>query len=81
MGWWMAVMYTILSIAFELSFIPGIRVWYDIKQNPARKVTEIGVEKPDDKPVDPTKPDDPTPPDGKDDIDNTTFFRDIVFDI
>jgi len=31
LGWTLAVWITILSILFEIAFLPGIRVWYDIK--------------------------------------------------
>jgi len=31
MGWWFAVMITFTSIFVEIAFLPGIRVWYDIK--------------------------------------------------
>lgn len=34
LGWVLAIMITVFTIMFELAFLPGIRVWYDLKQNP-----------------------------------------------
>ena len=34
LGWWLAVNMTLLSIFFEFAFLPGIRVWYELKTNP-----------------------------------------------
>ena len=31
LGWFLGVSMTILSIFFEFAFLPGIRVWYDLK--------------------------------------------------
>jgi len=31
LGWSMAVIITVLTIIFEFAFLPGIRVWYEIK--------------------------------------------------
>jgi len=31
LGWSMAVLITVLSIIFEFAFLPGIRVWYELK--------------------------------------------------
>ena len=33
LGWMFAVWVTILSIIFEFAFLPGIRVWYELKYN------------------------------------------------
>ncbi len=43
LGWFMAVWITILSIMFEFAFLPGIRVWYELK-NGDGLVTEEEVE-------------------------------------
>jgi len=34
LGWTLAVCITLFSILFELAFLPGIRIWYDYKENP-----------------------------------------------
>ena len=31
LGWTLAIMITAFSILFEIAFLPGIRVWYDLK--------------------------------------------------
>lgn len=31
MGWTFAVMFTLFSIFFEIAFLPGIRVWFDLQ--------------------------------------------------
>lgn len=37
MGWTFAVMFTLFSIFFEIAFLPGIRVWYDLQNLPPLK--------------------------------------------
>mmetsp|Transcript_10568 Transcript_10568/g.13060 ORF Transcript_10568/g.13060 Transcript_10568/m.13060 type:complete len:102 (+) Transcript_10568:288-593(+) len=34
LGWSLAVWITLLSIFFEFAFLPGIRIWYELKNNP-----------------------------------------------
>ena len=34
LGWALGVAITILTIFFEMAFLPGVRVWYDIKSRP-----------------------------------------------
>lgn len=41
MGWVFAVMFTLFSIFFEIAFLPGIRVWYDLKQLPPLKSNKV----------------------------------------
>lgn len=34
-GWWSGIFFVGLSILFEFAFLPGIRVWYELKLNPS----------------------------------------------
>ena len=44
LGWWLGVFITILTIYFELAFLPGIRVWYDAKSQTEYATAEIDEE-------------------------------------
>ena len=74
----LAVWLTILSIIFEFAFLPGVRVWYELKSNPD-KYTQTEQEAitadpegpiviPDDEPIKEEEPED----------DITTTFLSII---
>lgn len=41
LGWSFAVLFTLFSIFFEVAFLPGIRLWYDLKHLPPLKTTTV----------------------------------------
>ena len=44
LGWFFGVFFTVLSIIFEFGFLPGIRIWYELKTEPdklAQKEEEV----------------------------------------
>ena len=44
LGWFLGVSFTFLAIIFQVAFLPGIRVWYDLSQAPEIEATEIEEE-------------------------------------
>ena len=70
LGWFLGVLITILTIVFEFAFLPIIRVWWEIQQDPTLYLDEeeavVIDESPDDIP-------DETVDENPDDI-ITTFF-------
>ena len=40
LGWWLGVSITLLTIYFEIAFLPGIRVWYDFKSQTVYETAE-----------------------------------------
>ena len=51
LGWWFAVSFTLLSIFFEITFLPGIRIWYDLKNNPELFAQTATVDEEEDGPI------------------------------
>jgi len=43
MGWYLGVLITLLTIIFEFSFLPIIRVWWEIQQDPTLFIAEEEV--------------------------------------
>ena len=66
LGWFFAVSFTFMCIIFQVAFLPGIRVWYDLSQVEEVETTDY-VEEETEEEESSSLPDFPTGGDDDDD--------------
>ena len=79
LGWFFGVFFTVLSIIFEFGFLPGIRIWYDLKSDPDKYVQTEEEQEQDDPNV-LVIPDEPIEEEETND-EITTFFTDFKHNV